>query len=160
MAPDARRGKAAALNFAYAQILEQFHPDPDRTIFYIVDADGRISPESPGFIAHHFQDPKVGSMQSLVRIYNRHRFLTWFQDVEFSIYGHLFQAGRNRWGTAAWAETGNTTGWLLSPRSTTRRPRTPTCARVARRVLAAANRGSGPRSAPVAGRMALTPGQS
>ena len=25
--------------------------------------------------------------------------LTWFQDIEFSIYGRLFQAGRNGWGT-------------------------------------------------------------
>lgn len=37
--------------------------------------------------------------QGLVRIYNRHRLLTWFQDIEFSIYGRLFQAGRNSWGT-------------------------------------------------------------
>jgi len=106
VAPDARRGKAAALNYAYAQILERFEPDPERTIICIVDADGRISPESPGFIAHHFQDPQVGGVQSLVRIYNRHRFLTWFQDVEFSIYGHLFQAGRNRWGTAGMGGNG------------------------------------------------------
>ncbi len=106
VAPDARRGKAAALNYAYAQILERFEPDPERTIICIVDADGRISPESPGFIAHHFRDPEVGGVQTLVRIYNRHRLLTWFQDVEFSIYGHLYQAGRNRWGTAGMGGNG------------------------------------------------------
>ena len=105
-APDARRGKAAALNYAYSQILERFDPDPERTVICIVDADGRISPESPGFVAHHFQDPKVGGVQTLVRIYNRHQFLTWFQDIEFSIYGHLFQAGRNRWGTAGMGGNG------------------------------------------------------
>ena len=45
-------------------------------------------------------------MQTLVRIYNRHRLLTWFQDIEFSIYGRLFQAGRNRWGTAGMGGNG------------------------------------------------------
>lgn len=104
--PEARQGKAAALNFAYAQIREEFHPDPDRTIICIVDADGRISPESPGFVAQHFKDPKVGGVQSLVRIYNRKNILTWFQDIEFSIYGHLFQVGRNHWGTAGMGGNG------------------------------------------------------
>lgn len=106
VAPNARQGKAAALNYAYAQIIERFDPNPAATIICIVDADGRISPESPGFIAHHFQDPQVGGVQSLVRIYNRHNLLTWFQDIEFSIYGHLFQVGRNHWGTAGMGGNG------------------------------------------------------
>jgi cellulose synthase/poly-beta-1,6-N-acetylglucosamine synthase-like glycosyltransferase len=99
-APNARKGKAAALNFAFAAV-GRLWPDlePGRTIFCIVDADGRISPDSPSFVAGHFRDPRVGGVQSLVRIYNRHRLLTWFQDIEFSIYGRLFQAGRNGWGT-------------------------------------------------------------
>jgi cellulose synthase/poly-beta-1,6-N-acetylglucosamine synthase-like glycosyltransferase len=98
--PAARKGKAAALNFAYAEI-RRLQPDldPDHTIICVVDADGRISPESPGFVASHFREPDVGGVQTLVRIYNRHRLLTWFQDIEFSIYGRLFQSGRNKWGT-------------------------------------------------------------
>jgi cellulose synthase/poly-beta-1,6-N-acetylglucosamine synthase-like glycosyltransferase len=98
--PAARQGKAAALNFAFAEI-NRWWPDldPDRTIVCVVDADGRIAPESPRFVAGHFADPLVGGVQSLVRIYNRHQLLTWFQDIEFSIYGRLFQAGRNGWGT-------------------------------------------------------------
>ena len=98
--PDARRGKAAALNFAFAE-LKRRRPelDPDHTIVCIVDADGRIGADSPAFVAGHFREPEVGGVQSLVRIYNRHRLLTWFQDIEFSIYGRLFQAGRNGWGT-------------------------------------------------------------
>ena len=99
VAPEARQGKAAALNYAYHQLVGRFDLDPARTIICIVDADGRISPESPGYVASHFEDEQVGGVQSLVRIYNRHGLLTWFQDVEFSIYGHLFQVGRNRWGT-------------------------------------------------------------
>lgn len=106
-APDARRGKAAALNFAFAEIKRWWpHLDPDRTIFCVVDADGRIGPESPHFVAGHFADDLVGGVQTLVRIYNRHRLLTWFQDIEFSIYGRLFQAGRNGWGTAGMGGNG------------------------------------------------------
>ncbi len=45
-------------------------------------------------------------MQSLVRIYNRHHLLTWFQDIESSIFGRLFQVGRNRWGTAGMGGNG------------------------------------------------------
>ncbi len=42
----------------------------------------------------------------LVRIYNRNRPLTWCQDVEFSIYGFLYQAGRTPWGTAGMGGNG------------------------------------------------------
>ena len=105
--PEARQGKAAALNFAFGEI-NRWWPelDPDRTIVCVVDADGRIGPGSPRFVAGHFADPLVGGVQTLVRIYNRHRLLTWFQDIEFSIYGRLFQSGRNRWGTAGMGGNG------------------------------------------------------
>lgn len=104
--PEARQGKAAALNFGFREVLARFSPDPETTIFCVVDADGRIAPDSLPFITQHFVDPRVGGVQSLVRIYNRHRILTWFQDIEFSIYGRLFQAGRNRWGTAGMGGNG------------------------------------------------------
>jgi len=104
--PQARQGKAAALNHAFDEVIERFSPDPDSTIFCVVDADGRLAPGSLPFIAQHFVDPEVGGVQSLVRIYNRHRLLTWFQDLEFSIYGHLFQAGRNKWGTSGMGGNG------------------------------------------------------
>ena len=99
-APHARKGKAAALNFAFGET-GRWWPDldPDRTVYCVVDADGRIDPDSPRFVASHFRDPRVGGVQTLVRIYNRQQLLTWFQDIEFSIYGRLFQAGRNGWGT-------------------------------------------------------------
>lgn len=106
VAPNARQGKAAALNYAFGEVLEQFDPDPERTIVCVVDADGRIDPASPAFVAEHFLDPRVGGVQTLVRIYNRNRLLTWCQDIEFSVYGRLFQAGRNRWGTAGMGGNG------------------------------------------------------
>jgi 1,2-diacylglycerol 3-beta-glucosyltransferase len=106
--PSARTGKAAALNHGY-RALDQLLDGADRgrVIVVVVDADGRLDPSAPRYAAAHFaSDPAVGGVQSLVRIYNRGRFLTWMQDVEFSVYGLLFQAGRNGWGTAGMGGNG------------------------------------------------------
>jgi 1,2-diacylglycerol 3-beta-glucosyltransferase len=45
-------------------------------------------------------------VQSQVRIYNRDALLTWFQDVEFAVYGRLYQLGRSGWGTAGMGGNG------------------------------------------------------
>jgi cellulose synthase/poly-beta-1,6-N-acetylglucosamine synthase-like glycosyltransferase len=105
--PEARQGKAEALNYAYRRLGEVLG-DRDRTrvVVVVVDADGRLHPDAPGFAAAHFADESVGGVQALVRIYNRHRLLGWFQDIEFSIYGRLFQAGRNAAGTAGMGGNG------------------------------------------------------
>lgn len=102
--PDAQVGKAAALDYAYRSLRD--HPDRQRTIVVIVDADGRLHPDAPLYAAAHFAEPRVGGVQALVRIYNRDHPLTWLQDVEFSVYGHLFQAGRDHWGTAGMGGNG------------------------------------------------------
>ncbi len=102
--PDAQCGKAAALNYAWRALRD--HRDRERTIVVIVDADGRLHGSAPRFAAGHFEDPKVGGVQSLVRIYNRRAPLAWLQDVEFAVYGHLFQAGRDHWGTAGMGGNG------------------------------------------------------
>jgi 1,2-diacylglycerol 3-beta-glucosyltransferase len=104
--PDARRGKAAALNHAYRVVTERLRADHDRVIVVVVDADGRLHPDAPMYAAAHFADPTVGGVQSLVRIYNRRHLLTWMQDVEFGVYGSLFQTGRNDWGTAGMGGNG------------------------------------------------------
>lgn len=105
--PHARKGKAAALNHAF-RALGGLIGDVDRAelIVVVVDADGRLDRAAPRYAAVHFADPAVGGVQSLVRIYNRGRALTWLQDVEFSVYGHLYQAGRNAWGTAGMGGNG------------------------------------------------------
>lgn len=103
--PDARQGKAAALDYAYRSLAEL--GDRERTIVTIVDADGRLDADAPRFAAAQFEaDSSVGGVQSLVRIYNRRHFLTWLQDLEFSVYGYLFQAGRDDWGTAGMGGNG------------------------------------------------------
>jgi cellulose synthase/poly-beta-1,6-N-acetylglucosamine synthase-like glycosyltransferase len=105
--PDARKGKAAALNHAYRTLGDlPAGEDRDKVIVCVVDADGRLGAEAPRYAAAHFADPRVGGVQSLVRIYNRGRLLTWMQDVEFSVYGFLYQAGRTGWGTAGMGGNG------------------------------------------------------
>jgi cellulose synthase/poly-beta-1,6-N-acetylglucosamine synthase-like glycosyltransferase len=105
--PEAREGKAAALNYAYRQLGQLVGQTPrDQLIVVVVDADGRLAPDAPGYAAAHFVDERVGGVQSLVRIYNRGHVLTWFQDVEFAVYGFLYQAGRTGWGTAGMGGNG------------------------------------------------------
>jgi 1,2-diacylglycerol 3-beta-glucosyltransferase len=105
--PDARQGKAAALNAVYRAPPELIEDWPrERVIAVVVDADGRLAADAPEVVAPHFDDPQVGGVQVLVRIYNRNRLLTWLQDVEFSIFGFLFQAARSRWGTAGMGGNG------------------------------------------------------
>ena len=105
--PHAREGKAAALNDAYRTLGGLLgEVDHSEVIVAVVDADGRLDAAAPRFVAAHFADPSVGGVQALVRIYNRQRPLTWLQDVEFSIYAHLYQAGRTAWGTAGMGGNG------------------------------------------------------
>jgi 1,2-diacylglycerol 3-beta-glucosyltransferase len=105
--PNARIGKAAALNAAYQSLGDRLGAvDRSQVIVVVVDADGRLHPQAPARAARHFADPEVGGLQSLVRIYNRRHLLTWLQDVEFGVYGSLFQAGRNGWGTAGMGGNG------------------------------------------------------
>jgi 1,2-diacylglycerol 3-beta-glucosyltransferase len=105
--PNARTGKGQGLNAAYHRIGELLPDvDRDRVIVVVVDADGRIAPDALPFVAAHFEDPSIGGVQTLVRIYNRGSFLTNMQDVEFAIYGSVYQAGRNREGTAGMGGNG------------------------------------------------------
>lgn len=105
--PAAREGKAAALNYAYRELPARLGAiDRANTIVCVVDADGRLLADAPSFMAGHFRNPEVGGVQSQVRIYNRQNLLGWFQDVEFGVYGALFQAGRNDWGTAGMGGNG------------------------------------------------------
>lgn len=110
--PDAKKGKAAALNAAWRGLDELLSTGRwadwprEKTVVVVVDADGRLDPHAPEYAVGHFADPRVGGLQVRVRIYNRSRFLTWCQDVEFAIYGLLYQAGRTPWGTAGMGGNG------------------------------------------------------
>lgn len=106
VAPNARQGKSDALNDAWRYLTESLLVqgdlagwDPRRVVVTIVDADGRLDRQA-GKVAHHFADHRVGGVQSLVRIYNRRSALTWAQNIEFAVFGFVFQMGRVGWGTA------------------------------------------------------------
>ena len=105
--PQARQGKAEALNAGWRHLHEHVLTSPEHAhwstsnlIVAIVDADGRLDPAAPEHVVRHLADARVGGVQIQVRIYNRHRILTWAQDVEFAIFGLVFQLGRGWWGTA------------------------------------------------------------
>lgn len=113
--PNARVGKAAALNAAWKYLGNLLatptyaHWAPTNVIMVIIDADGRLDPRAPHCFARHFGDPTTGGVQSLVRIYNRFGWLTWAQDVEFSVFGWVYQLGRSNLGTANMGGNGQAT---------------------------------------------------
>jgi 1,2-diacylglycerol 3-beta-glucosyltransferase len=105
--PQARLGKAAALNDAIGHLTRLLDTDPglarwtrDQVIVAIVDADGRLDEAAPVAIAPHFSSRLMGGVQVRVEIYNRNHYLTWAQHVEFAAFGLVFQSGRAAWGTA------------------------------------------------------------
>ncbi len=110
--PEATKGKAAALNAAWRYLDTVLAVGRwagwlrDRVVVVVVDADGRLDPSTPRVVAGRFANPRVGGVQLLVRIYNRSTLLTWFQDVEFSVYGFLYQLGRSPAGIAGMGGNG------------------------------------------------------
>lgn len=106
VAPNARQGKSEALNDAWRYLHrnvlgagEYRGWDPRKVIVTIVDADGRLDPMA-GRVARFFADERTGGVQSQVRIYNQNGPLTIAQDLEFGVFGTVFQLGRTGWGTA------------------------------------------------------------
>jgi 1,2-diacylglycerol 3-beta-glucosyltransferase len=111
-APDARKGKGAALNAAVAHLLTPglLSSPPDRVIVGLVDADGRLDPEAAEVIAPYFADARVGGVQVGVRINNRGAgLLTRLQDMEFVTYTTVFQVPHNRLGIAGLGGNGQFT---------------------------------------------------
>ncbi|HLS01059.1 MAG TPA: glycosyltransferase, partial [Beutenbergiaceae bacterium] len=105
--PYAQRGKGEVLNHAWKFLHELLATnehyigwDPDNVIVIVVDADGRLNPDAPHYLAPHFGELRTGGVQSQVEIYNRKSLLGMLQNVEFSIIGWTFQLARTRWGTA------------------------------------------------------------
>ena len=112
-APNAQQGKGAALNNAWAILHERLSADPrwaafplDRVLVTVVDADGRLDIDFADAVAGHFYDPAIGGVQLRVEIYNTWSVLARLQDVEFRVYGALYQMGRAAWGTAGMGGNG------------------------------------------------------
>ena len=101
--PDARRGKGQALNAGLRVVEKEVAErglDASRVIVGVVDADGRLSVGATERIAAVFDaDPGLGAVQLAVRIRNRDRLLTRFQDFEFWAISAVLQMGRKSTGS-------------------------------------------------------------
>ena len=101
--PQARQGKGEALNAGVRYLVgsgQLADRDPGNVIVVVVDADGRLDPESIEQVRPYFADPAVGAVQIGVRINNREQSrLARMQDMEFVIYTEVFQRGRRHLGS-------------------------------------------------------------
>ncbi|MFD9428212.1 glycosyltransferase family 2 protein [Streptomyces sp. NPDC060054] len=108
--PNARRGKGAALNdgvrLLRASPLLQGR-NPNDVILCVVDADGRLDGHVIDAVDPFFNDPATGATQIGVRMYNRREgLLARLQDMEFVVYGDVFQSARRFIGSVGMGGNG------------------------------------------------------
>lgn len=108
--PNARKGKGAALNDGVRYLRESGllagHP-PEDVVLCVVDADGRLDPHIVQSVDPYFDDPKTGAVQVCVRMYNRGSgLLARMQDMEFVVYGDVFQSARRFIGSVGMGGNG------------------------------------------------------
>ncbi|MGW7379241.1 glycosyltransferase [Streptomyces sp. NPDC054794] len=108
--PDCRRGKGAALNDGVRHLRESgllAGYDPADVVLCVVDADGRLDPHVVQSVDPYFDDPRTGAVQVCVRMYNRHQgLLARMQDMEFVVYGDVFQSARRFIGSVGMGGNG------------------------------------------------------
>ena len=101
--PDARNGKGDALNAGYRFLLnhgvvQRF--GTENVILCVVDADGRLADNALAQVLPYFSNPDQGAVQVGVRMYNRdHGLIARLQDMEFVVFGDVFQKGRQSIGS-------------------------------------------------------------
>jgi cellulose synthase/poly-beta-1,6-N-acetylglucosamine synthase-like glycosyltransferase len=110
--PNARRGKGEALNDAFAY-LERWMGgsgrDPRRVVVGVIDGDGRGSANLLSEVADALADPRIGAVQTRVRMTNRDRLLGMVQDLEFGSVADASQSLRARLGSVGLAGNGQFT---------------------------------------------------
>ncbi|MEV4438171.1 glycosyltransferase [Streptomyces sp. NPDC049577] len=108
--PNARKGKGAALNAGIRHLRESGlldGHDPRDVIVCVVDADGRLDQHVVQAVDPYFDNPRTGATQIGVRMYNRHKgLLARLQDMEFVIYGDIFQSARRYIGSVGMGGNG------------------------------------------------------
>jgi 1,2-diacylglycerol 3-beta-glucosyltransferase len=108
--PNARRGKGAALNAGLRHLRQSgmiSDYDPHDVIICVVDADGRLDSHVLDEVNPHFDDPSTGAVQIGVRMYNRGQgLLARLQDMEFVVYGEIFQLARRHVGSVGMGGNG------------------------------------------------------
>jgi cellulose synthase/poly-beta-1,6-N-acetylglucosamine synthase-like glycosyltransferase len=106
------QGKGAALNAAVPALLGDVAArglDPAEVVVGVMDADGRLSAGAIPAALTLFDDPRVGGVQLIVRIRNRHKLIAQFQDVEFWMISALSQFARSVSGTVSLGGNGQFT---------------------------------------------------
>lgn len=115
---EAGRGKSDVLNHAARFITEALAGRDPRfpewqqgdVVVGIVDADGRLEPDSLRVVAPYFTDLSVGSVQIGVRIGNAAAgLLTRLQDMEFVGFTYLVQVARDHLGSSGLGGNGQFT---------------------------------------------------
>lgn len=108
--PNARKGKGAALNAGIRHLRESgllLGRHPRDVIVCVVDADGRLDPHVVQAVDPYFNNPRTGGTQIGVRMYNRHQgLLARLQDMEFVVYGDIFQSARRYIGSVGMGGNG------------------------------------------------------
>ncbi|MEV5507495.1 glycosyltransferase [Streptomyces orinoci] len=108
--PNARKGKGAALNAGIRYLREAGlldGRDPHDVIVCVVDADGRLDAHVVQAVDPYFDNPRTGGTQIGVRMYNRDQgLLARLQDMEFVIYGDIFQSARRYIGSVGMGGNG------------------------------------------------------
>jgi 1,2-diacylglycerol 3-beta-glucosyltransferase len=110
--PAARLGKGKALNAGIRVVRDDVAAlgiDSRRVIVCVLDADGQLTPGASAAAASLFDDPAVGGAQLVVRIRNRERLVTRFQDMEFWAMSGVGQIGRIATGTVSLGGNGQFT---------------------------------------------------
>lgn len=116
--PEAGQGKSEVLNHAYRLVTSWLRGDDpwlagaaaDDVVLVIVDADGRLEPQSLAAVAPYFADGRVGSVQIGVRIANaRDNALARMQDIEFVGFTWLVQIARDWIGSSGLGGNGQFT---------------------------------------------------
>jgi cellulose synthase/poly-beta-1,6-N-acetylglucosamine synthase-like glycosyltransferase len=97
------RGKGAALNTAFADFLLTWRgleiKPRHRWIIGVFDADAMPDSDMLRAVSSEFKNPKVGGVQTIVRISNRKKsFLAKLQDMEFIAFSRVLQFSRTAFG--------------------------------------------------------------
>lgn len=90
------QGKSHALNTGFRYLLQKHRHSRDTWIVGVFDADGLPDRDMLKKASYQFRNPRVGALQSLVRMSNRHDFfLGLLQDIEFSTFARVSQFVRS-----------------------------------------------------------------
>jgi len=96
------RGKSVALNLGFADFLLTWRgieiTPRNRWIIGVFDSDACPKPDMLKKVSFQFNDPKVGGVQTLVRIKNsKTSFLAKMQDIEFLAFARVIQFARTNY---------------------------------------------------------------